>query len=501
MRKTNVKLKNKNGEDVIYSEISTVSLDGEDGNKKTFSLGSLKEQTIVLDFSNGNQEVSAADDELFEKVIIEQPEAFKAENIAQGVIIAGIEGTFEGAREMPTLNKPTISRNSDKITISNPGTNGNFNKGFNIYSNNELAFYTAGTYFSLIDKFEAEHDYAIEATCTNPLMNESPKSNSISFAVYSVVKDFDEYISTTDTTTKISDGLKYTCYITSSFGYWLPELIKVYKKANETDEYVLTDKYTYSMYSGEITLDSMDSNIKIEVEADEEPQLKRPEVELKETQFSLETDFPRFSKKLLFYDNNELFYEEEKEEGLVSVSVASLDTTYTFVLDTDGFYKPQNKGVNSSFAIARITISNGYEEDTTIKMQWMQSAENGCDFGIVGKIDTELLKSTSVDSSYLIKPTSSQTTIQEVDLVVPHGSHFFDVKYRKDGSVHTGWDMFEFKLNASESVVSIVSDKVVIEDDYNLKLTNTDYEKKYSANVTHHVYVDDELIYEFKEGI
>ncbi len=501
MRKTNVKLKNKNGEDVIYSGIATVSLDGEDGNKKTFSLGSLKEQTIALDFSNGNQEVSAADDELFEKVIIEQPETFKAENIAQGVIIAGIEGTFEGAREMPTLNKPTISRNSDIITISNPSTNGNFNKGFNIYSNDEVGFYITATTFSIIGKFEAEHDYRIEATCVNPLMNESQKSNSINFAVYSVVKDFDEFISTTDTTTKISDGLKYTLYIKSAFGYWLPELIKVYKKANETDEYILTDEYTYSMYSGEITFNAMDSNIKIEVEADEEPQLKRPDVELIAKEFSLKTDYPLYAQKLLFYDNEELFLESEKTIEPISAEVSSLGSTYAFYLDSDGYYWPENKSVQNSFAIVRLTIRNT-DIDNTIKIFWMQSSEQGYDFGLVGPIDTALSLGAGVDSGVILNAQNrNATTPQELALNAPSGTHFYDIKYRKDGSVNSGWDAFIFKVDASNVVGNIVSDDMTLTEDYLLKLSNEYYRLKKSANVTHHVYVDDELIYEEKEGI
>ena len=36
MRNTNIKLKNKNGENVVYIGISTVSIDGEDGTKKQF---------------------------------------------------------------------------------------------------------------------------------------------------------------------------------------------------------------------------------------------------------------------------------------------------------------------------------------------------------------------------------------------------------------------------------------------------------------------------------
>lgn len=109
--------------------------------------------------------VVVPDDELYDKVVILKPEAFLPENIAQGVIIAGIEGTFEGAKDMPTLNAPSILRSGDTITITNPSTNGNFNKGFNIYSGEDVAFYQTGTTFSLIGKFAAEQNYIIQATC------------------------------------------------------------------------------------------------------------------------------------------------------------------------------------------------------------------------------------------------------------------------------------------------------------------------------------------------
>lgn len=501
MRKTNIILKNKYGEDVVYNDISTISFDGEEGIKKQFSLGTLIEGIIELDFSEGDQLVVVPDDELYDKVVILKPEAFLPENIAQGVIIAGIEGTFEGAKDMPTLNAPSISRSGDTITITNPSTNGNFNKGFNIYSGEDVAFYQTGTTFSLIGKFAAEQNYIIQATCVNPLMNESGKSGLISFSIYSISKIFDEIISTTDTTTKISNGLKYNIYLKSAFGYWLPVIINVYKKKNGSDDYELTDEFYYSMYTGEVTFESMDANVKIEVVADEEPQLKRQQVRFIDHEFKLITLFPIYSQKLLFYDNDELFHEEIKEEEPIAVTVESLGTTYTFFRDSDGYYKPTNVGVNSSFAIARIQIANN-EGPTIIKLLWMQSTESGYDYGLIGQMDVALSQSASVDSNVLLNAQNQTvTTPKELLLDAPTGTHFYDVKYRKDGSAHSGWDMFEFQVDFIDKVLHISSDKVVLDDDYVLKLSNIDHIQGKSANVTHHVYLDDVLTYEEKEGI
>ncbi len=500
MRKTNVKLKNKHGEDVTYEGVTTVSLESDDGTRKKFTLGELKTELIELDFSEGNQEVVALDTELYDRVIILVPDTFKPENIAEGVVIAGVEGTFEGARELPKLNAPTIARSADTITITNPNTNGNFNKSFNIYSNGELAFNQTGTTFSLIGKFEAEKDYTIEASCINPLMEESSKSTSINFSVFSIVKEFDEFLSTTDTTTKKSNNLNYSLQIKNAFGYWLPELIKVYKKYNDSDEYVLTDDYTYSMYTGEILIPAIDANIKIVAHSDEEPQLKRPTVFLDQEDHTLDTNYPRYAQKLLFYDCDELMHVEEKEEEKLFISVDPLGTTYTFVQGSDGFYHPNNTGRDGTFAIARINIIN-LDEETGVILNWRQSSETGYDYGLVGKIDVALSHNTNVDSNLLLNAKGrSVTNPEQITLVVPNGSHFFDVKYRKDGSVSSGKDMFEFKIEGTDYGIPIAKDIVTIQDDI-LYLVNNDYEKKKSANVTHHVYIDDELKYENKEGI
>lgn len=139
MRKVNVKLKNRNGEDIIYEEISKVKLNTSKG-EAVFSLGIPKELSVTPEFLSGNIEVLAPDDTLYEKVTINKPENLVPENIAKDVVVAGITGTFEGKPELPTLNKPSISRNQETISITNPSSNGNFNKKFIIYSNDEIAF-------------------------------------------------------------------------------------------------------------------------------------------------------------------------------------------------------------------------------------------------------------------------------------------------------------------------------------------------------------------------
>jgi hypothetical protein len=132
----------------------------------------------------------------------------------------------------------------------------------------------------------------------------------------------------------------------------------------------------------------------------------------------------------------------------------------------------------------------------------MQSTEYGYDYGLIGKMDVALSQSTNVDSDVLLNAQNQiATTPMELWLEAPTGTHFYDVKYRKDGGGHSGWDMFQFQINIIEKVFAISSDRVIITDDYVLKLSNIDYAQSKSANVTHHVYLDDVLTYAKKEGI
>jgi len=190
-------------------------------------------------------------------------------------------------------------------------------------------------------------------------------------------------------------------------------------------------------------------------------------------------------------------------EGLKNFTItgweAELDHFQTHE-DSDGYFKPTNTGINGSFAIARIQIINT-EDTRTIKLLWMQSTESVYDFGLIGKIDVALSQSTNVDSDVLLNAKKqTATTPMELWLEAPTGTHFYDVKYRKNSSF-SGWYMFQFQINIIEKVFAISSDRVIITDDYVLKLSNIDCAQSKSANVTHHVYLDDVLTYEKKEGI
>ena len=499
MRKTDIKLENRKGEDVTYKDVSSVRLDTPDGNA-VFSLGRTDTLVVDPDFFIGNIELDAPDDALYEKVIVQRPPNLSAENIAKDVVVAGITGTFEGKQELPKLYTPSISRSNETINISNPGSNGSFSKQYNIYSNDELFFSLTSSSFSILDRFESERDYKIECTCFNPLMDESDKTSSIRFSVYSVRREFDEFLSTESTRSKICNGIDYNFTMKSTRGYWLPENIEVLEKPNGAEEYVPYSKYTYSMYTGEISLPSVNSNIRIIAKADEEPILKRVEYTFDED-YNLEANFPKYSEKLWIYLDDEVLQKEERPPSPVTVSYESVGTTYGFKYNLeDGYYWPECKGISNGFSIIRVVFENT-DDEKEASIIWMQDSESGYDFGIIGLLDTELTRSNSEDSKRTFTSKSNnQTTPQRVVISIPSGKHFYEVKYRKDGSVNNNWDAFIFKAEVGDGIDRMDEEKYS-ESDGILRIRNNTYEKELSANVTHHVYVDGEELITIKEGI
>lgn len=146
---------------------------------------------------------------------------------------------------------------------------------------------------------------------------------------------------------------------------------------------------------------------------------------------------------------------------------------YGFTLDSSGWYVSQNKGKSNSAAICRINFNLPY--DMPISLSYINYAENGCDYGIIGKIDRALgLNSSASDSSnyYWLGNRSSDSTPSTITttIFVPAGEHFIDIKFRKDGSVDKFNDSFKFKINTANE------NWTKIEYTYNLENLNENHD-------------------------
>jgi hypothetical protein len=89
-------LKDRNGNDVTYEGIETVTFDTTtQGKQATFTAGvAVEGLEIVPDFSGGDMAVAAGEGALVKSAIIKTPENLAPENIRNGARVGGVEGAF-----------------------------------------------------------------------------------------------------------------------------------------------------------------------------------------------------------------------------------------------------------------------------------------------------------------------------------------------------------------------------------------------------------------------
>jgi surface protein len=156
----------------------------------------------------------------------------------------------------------------------------------------------------------------------------------------------------------------------------------------------------------------------------------------------------------------------------------SLNTTYTFELNEDGYYQNTNQNKDGSYAICRFRFTITDPSLQVLKLTYLQSSESGYDYGVIGKVDTSLSKDTSNGSYYMTLKSKTITTPESTVIEgLSAGDHFIDIKYKKDGSGNTGTDTFQIKV------------EVVIQEEVKLS-----YEGEfYSSDTTLNLGVVDEM--------
>ena len=149
-----------------------------------------------------------------------------------------------------------------------------------------------------------------------------------------------------------------------------------------------------------------------------------------------------------------------------TVATAS-GASYGFTLNgSTGYYVSQNAGVNNSAAVARVTFT--LETACTVTFSYINYAEATYDYGIFGRIDTALGTTYSADSNpYLSCSASSYNTanVQTLTYEMSAGTHYIDVKFRKDTNTNSNNDNLQFKIELQATGTS---------GDYTYTLTDID---------------------------
>lgn len=151
---------------------------------------------------------------------------------------------------------------------------------------------------------------------------------------------------------------------------------------------------------------------------------------------------------------------DEISTGNISVDgsfqVVAVDgAAYGFEKQADEYWQSTNKGASNSCSVCKVVFN--MNTGGTAVFDCINYAEASYDYGIIGKVDTEL-SITSIDdtSSNIAKSfkNSNSSSVQTYSMVISSGEHFVYVKYRKDSSKDENDDMFKFKVSIASSAAT-----------------------------------------------
>lgn len=145
---------------------------------------------------------------------------------------------------------------------------------------------------------------------------------------------------------------------------------------------------------------------------------------------------------------------------------------YGFEPGEDGFYESQNKGVQNSYSICRINLE--VINSCSVTLEVISHGELNFDFMILGKLNSPLILDyvTDGDCYRNFKGLSSSKIYTVKYDNIPAGSHYIDVKFRKDVSVDSNSDSGKFRVVESSSSLNQDMMTRLIQVDPNFKSEN-----------------------------
>ena len=155
-------------------------------------------------------------------------------------------------------------------------------------------------------------------------------------------------------------------------------------------------------------------------------------------------------------------------ESAFTYSVSDVaGSDYGFIMNSNGYYESQNKGVNYSFALCRVNLN--VKATTNIIFDVINYAESNYDYAVFSNIDSALFLNYQADSDAKenFKGRQSASVVNVTYTNVPEGSHFIDIKFIKDQSQHLNNDSVQFKIQPAEQITSqdLINQVVATEPD------------------------------------
>lgn len=139
---------------------------------------------------------------------------------------------------------------------------------------------------------------------------------------------------------------------------------------------------------------------------------------------------------------------------ITSSTTTAQGASYGFIYcASTGYYTSTNKGVQTSAAVNRVTFNLPVR--CLITIQFINYAEATYDYGIFGNIDTALGTTSGSDTNAKLvcnTSTYNQSSPQTLTYEMQSGSHFIDIKYRKDNGTDSYNDNLQFKILSIEEL-------------------------------------------------
>ena len=127
-------LKDRDGKDMEFTDVPKVRLYTVDGGTQIFSQGeAVSDVPISLDFTNGNQIIEAPEGMLVKSAVLLKPDDLIPDNIIEGAEIGGIAGTLVVPQSQELTVDPDFSEGNmqfvpdegtmfSKVTVNKPET-------------------------------------------------------------------------------------------------------------------------------------------------------------------------------------------------------------------------------------------------------------------------------------------------------------------------------------------------------------------------------------------
>lgn len=152
--------------------------------------------------------------------------------------------------------------------------------------------------------------------------------------------------------------------------------------------------------------------------------------------------------------------------------------SYGFALNNNDYYESQNKGVDKSAAVCRVSFD--LPVASTITITFINYAEATYDFGVFGNVDVELntnyyaANSSVNETSYKLACNTSTYNKSSTQTLtysnVAAGSHFIDIKFSKDDATASNNDTLQFKIaiTYNQTVTTYIYDITNIQADHTI---------------------------------